>query len=189
MSEPDPVTRTTSSSKGGYAWVMWATGAVIVVILAVTALTGGFKNNNTRAAAAAPATTLATTTTTSSDYVSLDEYRSSINAVPAPTDGDDNYGGGSGHAVTYEITGSATEALQVSYSTEGFGISQVTSVSLPWAKKTYMSGGGYWSAGVNAQNAGSGSITCTITVDGVVRSTNSGSGPYALAQCIASGTD
>lgn len=89
------------------------------------------------------------------------------------------------HLVEYRVDGTATKALQVSYSTQNFGISQDADAALPWAVELPMSGA-YSVASMNAQNAGGGSITCTIKVDNVVVDTNTSNGQFAIVSCSTS---
>lgn len=86
-----------------------------------------------------------------------------------------------GRKVVIEVTG-AKKASNVTYSL-GTDISQDNEAKpLPW-KKTLYSTDPMLIVSVNAQNAGSGTITCTITVDGTVVKTNSSSGEYAIVTC------
>jgi hypothetical protein len=91
------------------------------------------------------------------------------------------------HAVVYKVTSSTSgvEAKQVSYLTTR-GSRHAEDVSLPWSYsakvQTYKSGAPVTLKAVQAANA-TGSISCEIEVDGVSVSTNSGTGPNAVANC------
>lgn len=86
------------------------------------------------------------------------------------------------HTIVYRVGGTATSASSVSYIT-GDGQEQQTGVHLPWKRSLKVKG--FASASLSAQNAGGGSITCSIDVDGkqVKRSVSSGS--YAVVSCVA----
>jgi hypothetical protein len=86
------------------------------------------------------------------------------------------------HAIVYRVGGSASSASSISYIT-GDGQEQQTNVRVPWKRSLKVKG--FASASLSAQNAGGGSITCEIDVDGktVKRSTSSGS--YAVVSCVA----
>jgi len=53
---------------------------------------------------------------------------------------------------------------------------------LPWSK-TVVNDSTFVESGLSAQNAGTGSITCRITVDGKVAAEQTAKGQYAIAQC------
>lgn len=90
--------------------------------------------------------------------------------------------------VLYEVEGTAT-GTDITLES-GTGTMQLTGKAVPLANKTTgkrgltatMSRGAF--AYISAQNTGkSGTITCKITVDGVLISTNTSSGSYAIASC------
>ncbi len=89
--------------------------------------------------------------------------------------------------VVYEVTGTATSA-SLTMAVPGGGTSQL-SVPVPFVNQTgkpglthqFRSGEFVY---LSAQNrASSGSITCTIKVDGVVKSTTTSHGGYTIATC------
>src|SRR4051812_40637025 len=85
-------------------------------------------------------------------------------------------------SLTFEISGAATEATSISYLGNGFQITQETNVPLPWTKTvSYTSG--TTGVNINAQNAGSGTIACSITRDGQLIAQNESSGDYAVVGC------
>jgi hypothetical protein len=93
-----------------------------------------------------------------------------------------------GHQVVYTVTTSdGATAFDIVYVTAG-GSQQATNVATPW---TYSAGlraiGSTAALYLSAQNSvtGSGSITCTITVDGAVAASNTSSGAAAIATCEA----
>lgn len=94
------------------------------------------------------------------------------------------------HSITYSVTGSGTsEASTVTCATvqEGNGQkgeSQANNAPLPWSK-TITASGVFTEFTVSAQNAGSGSVTCTITEVGTVPNTNTATGQFAIATCTA----
>lgn len=85
--------------------------------------------------------------------------------------------------VLYEVTG-PTKAGNITYVGAGqsMNIAQEQGAALPWSKTVEMSGS-MNVATLSAQNAGSGDITCRITVDGEVVSEITSSGEYAIASC------
>ncbi|WP_164717254.1 hypothetical protein [Actinomadura sp. J1-007] len=84
------------------------------------------------------------------------------------------------HEITYRITGSAERGM-MTYSTPS-GQEQVTK-PVPWAKRFRAKAGEFLS--ISAQNEGSGTISCTITVDGKVIKRAKSSGEYTIAACDA----
>ncbi|WP_165964507.1 MmpS family transport accessory protein, partial [Actinomadura sp. KC216] len=79
-------------------------------------------------------------------------------------------------------SGGATRA-DITYSF-GKDPSQATSQPLPWRKAESRNVGGSDVLQVNAQNSGErGSVTCRIRVDGKVVTSNTSTGPYAVASC------
>lgn len=89
-------------------------------------------------------------------------------------------------AVVYELSGDATD-VTVTYTTFGDNTatepSQEAVASLPWQKDFKVKGllkGGSMTATTGADG---GSVTCKITVDGVVRKTETASGQFALVNC------
>lgn len=92
-------------------------------------------------------------------------------------------------SVVYNVTGDSTDAT-VTYSTYANGQSgseQATNQALPFSKTVTGTKGGFNSYTLTASNGSTGaSITCTITVDGKVVSTQTASGQYASATCSSS---
>lgn len=84
--------------------------------------------------------------------------------------------------VKYEITGGA--ASSVTYGTAA-GISQEADVKLPWSK-TVTDDGLLTIATLDAQNAGSGPVSCKITIDGKVIAEQTSSGQFAVVSCFGS---
>lgn len=84
--------------------------------------------------------------------------------------------------VTYQVTGSATEA-SLTYQNGDGGTSQ-EKVSLPWSLTVKAPASNFLY--ISAQNEGDyGDITCTISVDGKVIKTSTSSGSYTIASCSA----
>jgi hypothetical protein len=92
------------------------------------------------------------------------------------------------HVATYQVTGDGRTATII-YT--GFddgassGDSTANSATLPWTL-TVRSKGDLVSYSVDAFEATGHTISCTITVDGVVKSSQTGTGPFATAICTAS---
>lgn len=88
------------------------------------------------------------------------------------------------HAVVYKVTGSS-KAASLTYTTDGSTTTeQISSAKLPWSKSLSIKGliPVYQ---VMAQNAigQSGTVTCSIEVDGKVAKTATASGEGAIASC------
>ena len=83
------------------------------------------------------------------------------------------------HTVTLTVHGGGT--MDVAYRV-GNKDSQDTSATSPW-QATYHITGEFPYASITAQNGGSGSISCTITEDGNVVSSNTSNGAYSVVQC------
>lgn len=64
---------------------------------------------------------------------------------------------------------------------KGMSMAQVSSAQLPW--RTEVQASDAFVPTLSAQNAGSGTITCRITVDGTVVSEVTSQGAYAMAMC------
>lgn len=98
----------------------------------------------------------------------------------APTTTADPYGP---LHVVYSVSDAAS-ASTITYSTNGMGrSSQANGVGLPWSKALDIDRDGLNSYSLIAQNSGSGTITCSISIDGRVVDTESSSGPYAVVTC------
>lgn len=89
-----------------------------------------------------------------------------------------------GKTIRYEVTGDSGAAQNVTYMINQ-GEQQETKVTLPWSKE-FTADQGFQVFVVNAQNTGSGSITCTILVDGNVISQHTSNGQYAVVVCSSS---
>lgn len=89
-----------------------------------------------------------------------------------------------GKMIRYEITGDSGAAQNVTYSINQ-GQQQETNVGLPWSKE-FTADQGFQTFVVNAQNSGTGSISCTITVDGKVINQQTSNGQYAVVMCSGS---
>ena len=89
-----------------------------------------------------------------------------------------------GKTIRYEVTGDSGVAQNVTYQVTG-GQQQDTQVSLPWSKE-FTAGTGFQAFVVTAQNAGSGSISCDIAVDGKIISQQTSNGQYAVVTCSGS---
>lgn len=92
-------------------------------------------------------------------------------------------GDGETHAVTYEVTGSAT-AIDVTYENENGDVSQEGPMVVPWRRTVNVEDGAY--VYISAQNQDeTGAVTCRVLVDGVEKEANTSSGAYTI--CTASG--
>ncbi|MGH8887673.1 MAG: MmpS family transport accessory protein [Egibacteraceae bacterium] len=87
------------------------------------------------------------------------------------------------HTIVYEVIG-AEKAGNITYAAGGGGIAQDNGVVLPWRKELQVDGP-LSLAQVSAQNAGGGTITCRITVDGKVVKELSSQGEYAVVSCAS----
>jgi hypothetical protein len=88
--------------------------------------------------------------------------------------------------VVYTVAGAKSGSI--TYNVDGMtSIEQETDAKLPWKKEfDWPTDEALQIAQVSVQNSGSGQITCTITVDGVVKKTATSTGSYAIASCDAS---
>jgi hypothetical protein len=85
--------------------------------------------------------------------------------------------------VVYEVTGS--KASNITFSTDGArSVSQEANIGLPW-RKEITPDRGVAIGTLSAQNAGSGSITCKIMVDGQVVRQAKSSGQFSVVSCTA----
>lgn len=97
-----------------------------------------------------------------------------------------------GHTVTYDVTGNGTKATDVTYLTfnnGSSGTSQANDAVIPFHKVIPIESNSLLSTSIFslvAQASDGSSITCNITVDGKVISTNTSTGPYAVATCSGS---
>jgi beta-lactam-binding protein with PASTA domain len=87
--------------------------------------------------------------------------------------------------ITFEVTGSGSATVTWIAPGGGFNIQQDTDARLPWSKSfPYRSGlSSYQYGNFNAQSYGGSSITCTMTVNGRVVSSNTSTGAYAVVSC------
>jgi hypothetical protein len=92
-------------------------------------------------------------------------------------------GGTTTHAVTYTVSG-GDGAGTITYENENADTSQATQVATPWTYTFTAVDGAFLY--VSAQNAGGGTITCSISVDGTIAESNKSEGQYAI--CEASGS-
>jgi len=98
------------------------------------------------------------------------------------------------HTVEYQVTSDASTANNITYYTfsngQG-GSEQANGAPLPWSKQITVKGGGLFdfnSLNITAMAAADATtITCTITEDGVVKSTQTSTGAYAVVTCNTSG--
>lgn len=134
----------------------WAVGAAVALFVAVGVANGGNQS-------AAPTTTAPTA--------------SAAMQVPAVA--------ASSGRVIYEVTG-ASRASNITWMTgKGMSMAQVSSARLPWRQEVQASGEGFFVPTLTAQNSGSGTLTCRITVDGAVVAEVTSEGAYAVAMCAA----
>ena len=89
-----------------------------------------------------------------------------------------------GKTVRYEVSSNSGAANNVTYMINN-GEQQDTNVTLPWSKE-FTAGQGIQPLVLNAQNAGAGSISCRILVDGSVVSEHTSNGQYAVVMCSGS---
>lgn len=103
-------------------------------------------------------------------------------------------GSGTTHRVVYSVTGSGRASAIAYYSVVGgqSGQSTLQDQRLPWSKEVTVRGDLTSASSVLTvvgQRAGSGAISCTITLDGKTVSSQSADGASATAQCIYRPTD
>lgn len=87
------------------------------------------------------------------------------------------------HQVLYEAWGSPGATTDsVAYIGDDYQGLQDSNVTLPWTK-TITSSDSILGWNMNVQNTGSGSISCRVTVDGVVKDEQTVTGVGQIAQC------
>ncbi len=93
-------------------------------------------------------------------------------------------GSGETHSVTYSVSGSARQ-IDVNYYNANGDQSQETGLRMPYTRTLQIESGSF--TYISAQNVSgmSGDLTCTISVDGVQKESNTSSGAAAI--CTASG--
>ncbi|MER5390629.1 MmpS family transport accessory protein [Saccharopolyspora sp. NPDC002686] len=85
--------------------------------------------------------------------------------------------------VVYEVTGSG-KALNITYTTDGMtSVEQQQDAALPFTKEISLPPEAFQMFSVSAQNAGNGTISCKITVDGKVLKEASSNGQYSVVMC------
>jgi hypothetical protein len=159
----------------------WIVGGAVALFLAIGAANGGNSAPATAAAPTAPApayTAPAYTYAAPAPTYSAPAYTAPTPAYTAPAT--------SGHVV-YEVTG-AKSAANITYMTgKNMSMAQVSTAKLPWRKEVQVSDDStFFVPTLTVQNAGSGTITCRITVDGAVVDEVSSQGAYAMAMCTGS---
>ncbi|WP_157108510.1 MmpS family transport accessory protein [Aldersonia kunmingensis] len=88
---------------------------------------------------------------------------------------------GNGKTVVYEVISDSDSLNSVTWFDENSAIQQETSASAPWSK-TVTNKSTYVIAGLGAQTEGT-SVTCRVTVDGVVKDEQTATGQYAVVNC------
>jgi hypothetical protein len=84
--------------------------------------------------------------------------------------------------VVYTVTG--RRAGTITFMNDSGDISQVTDTTrLPWKKQFTVPAGGEGFLSISAQNAGSGKISCSISINGQVVKQNTSTGTYAIVDC------
>lgn len=88
------------------------------------------------------------------------------------------------HTITYKVTGKGSGKADLTYTVDGTGtIEQRNGEALPWSKTIKLKGT-FNFLDISAQNSlETGSVTCTITVDGVVKKKATSHGQFAIADC------
>lgn len=87
--------------------------------------------------------------------------------------------------VVYTVTGH--HSSDITYTNSTGDISQVTDTThLPWTYKFTSVPDAEGFMDVSAQNSGSGTISCTISINGQVVKKNSSTGAYAIVDCTSS---
>lgn len=103
-------------------------------------------------------------------------------AGPGAQDAAGAAGGDGKKTIVMEVTGAKKADITFGLGTDQ---SQDNGATLPW-KKTLTSTEALLIATLVAQNKGSGTIGCKITVNGKVAKTNASKGEYAVVTCDAS---
>lgn len=147
----------------------WIVGGILAVIV-IAGIAGGVRGGGS-AAPAAPSTT-------GNPLAGADIAISSVLAATPTTAAPDT--------IVYTITGRRSSMIDYVNPGPGFQQSQITDqTTLPWSKTFTAAPGSYTSMllSLTAQNAGTGSISCSISIDGKVVASNTSSGQYAIVEC------
>lgn len=90
------------------------------------------------------------------------------------------------HTIVYTVTGTGTPDISYSsYNDSNEGTSTANNVTLPWTKT--VTGSGLFNLyDVTATNGSSGSITCTLTIDGKQVASHTATGELSTADCSGS---
>lgn len=155
-------------------WPWWI-GGLVVALIVIAAIAGG----NTGGGGTSTSTPLTPGDpgSSSSAPLTIAATTAAANPPPAPTT----------DTIVYTVTGG--HAQDITWIGPDLQESQITDRTvLPWSKTfTAPAGTGGLGMSLDAQNAGGGTIGCSITVDGKVVASNSSSGQYALVVCTDTG--
>ncbi|MGZ0150671.1 MmpS family transport accessory protein [Kribbella sp. WER1] len=143
----------------------------VVVLLVVVALIAPPQNTGTPGAGSSPSKTAAGKPTAAA----------TTTAPAKPKDG---------HVVVYKVAGTA-KAASLTYTIDGStSMEQASDQRLPWSKQLTVKSGPMNAYQVSAQNSGtSGTVVCSIVLDGVQVKTATATGAYAIASCDHFGTE
>ncbi|HEY4455088.1 MAG TPA: MmpS family transport accessory protein [Pseudonocardiaceae bacterium] len=153
----------------------WITLGAVVIVIVIAATAGNSGNKNTGNPAPSAATSAAASP---AQGAAAQPTTSAVAAAPPAAPAQDT--------IVYTVTGG--HAGDITYISPGESVqeSQLTDrTALPWSKTWTLDPSGYeqFSLTIEAQNAGGGTIGCSITVNGKVIAQNSSSGEYSVVTC------
>ena len=159
-----------------WPWITLGAVVAVIVVAGIAGNNGGNGSSNKPAPAAA--TPSPTAAATSPAQQAAAKPTTTVAPAPPPAPAQDT--------IVYTITGGHASDITYVQPGESFQESQITDrTALPWSKTWTLDPSGYeqFSLTIEAQNAGGGTIGCSITVDGKVIAQNSSSGEYAVVTC------
>ncbi len=164
-----------------WLWLVAALAVLMVVGLVIALV---IANSSRQETVVAPLPSMPESTSTTRTPTPTTTTRTLPPIIPAPTTAPPTESAtpGATDTVTYEVTGDG-RAINITYVDTGSVLQTEFNVMLPWSKDIELPSPAEDSASVTVINVGR-SVTCTVTVNGVVVQQRTGSG---LTLCSATG--
>lgn len=158
-----------------WPWILGGVVGVLVVIGVAAGVSGG-GSTGTSNAGTTPAPVVASEPSTPDPAEAAAPVEPAAPVVPTAD------------KVTYAVSGHAAGLIDLVVPGTVQQQQITTTTDLPWSKSFTVDEGlsEFDFLSISAQNAGSGTISCSISVNGKVVAHNSSSGPYAIADCSTS---
>lgn len=151
----------TSKKRRKWPWIL---AGIVAVVVIISVSTGGGGSE--------PSTASDTESSTQPQLEPVEQAPSETTPAEPETE-----------TITYTVATTGGAIQSISYMKPGFNIAQDTDVSgTEWTKEIAVDGP-TMGLNMNAQNGGSGTITCSIAHNGEVVIENSSSGQYAVVTC------